>query len=172
MARNTSQLTVIGQEEEIEKQPHQGLTRRKKQEIVPVEQAQAVAIEELITSFDPDLRMAIIQRLVREHEAIKTLSTKELKLSKALELARLEAVDHAREQGIQQARAEIAAKKKEQAELTKQQFINVELPQLLDALSHLPFEKMQEIIDGFASQLGVKLRWEDLPDGEFRCVPL
>lgn len=170
-ARNNSQL-VKPEEAGMEKQQHQGLTRRKKQEITPVAQAEAVAIEELITSFDSDLRMSMITRLVREHEAIKSQSTEELQLAKALELARLGAIDHAKEQGIQQARAEMAAKKKEQAELTKQQFVNVELPQLLDALDHLEYETMQRTVNGFAERLGVKLKWEDLPDGQFRCISL
>jgi hypothetical protein len=169
-ARSNSQLAVKAEEQAIEQQQSTSLTRRKKQteELAPAEQAQAIALEELNISFDPDTRLAIIQRLVREHADIKTQSTQELQLAKALEIARLASIESARQRGVQEARAEAVAKRKLLLEQTKEKFIKQELPQLLDACEHLPYETMQKFINNFAERLGIKLQWEEIEGGEFK----
>ncbi len=168
MARRGSELTVKA--EELETQP-KGITRRKKEEISPVNKAQAIAIEELEIAFDDDLRMAIIQSLVRNKQLILQQASSERQISQALELARLEAIEKAREEGKQQARSEMALKKEEQKIAIQKQFVQVELPQLLDSCDYLGYEIMKKTIDDFAARVGVVLEWEELEDGEFRCTP-
>nr|MDJ0734621.1 hypothetical protein [Nostocaceae cyanobacterium] len=57
---------------------------------------------------------AIIQSLVKNKQLILQQASSERQISQALELARLEAIEKAREEGKQQARSEMAVKKKEQ----------------------------------------------------------
>ena len=168
MARRGSELTVKA--EELETQP-KSITRRKKETIAPVKNAQAVAIEELEIAFDDDLRIAIIQSLVKNKQLILQQASSERQISQALELARLEAIEKAREEGKQQARSEMVVKKKEQKIAIQKRFVEVELPQLLDSCDYLGYETMKKTIDDFANRVGVVLKWEELENGEFRCTP-
>jgi hypothetical protein len=146
------------------------LTRSKKSEITThQEQTSGQAIEELEIAFDFDLRMAIIQRLVRDRELIIDQKDKERQITEALELARLEALEIARSEGKQQARAKMAHKKAEQKAATQKHFIDVELSQLIDSCDYLPFETMKQTINSLAARVGVKLEWKDLDDGQFEC---
>jgi hypothetical protein len=168
MARK-GELTVQTQETAVQTQS-KSITRSRKPEItLEQQQSQAQAIEELEVAFDLDLRMAIIQRLVRDKHVIFEQQDKERQVTEALEIARLEAIEKAREEGKQQARAKMAQKKAQQKAVAQQHFIDVELEKLIDSCDYLPFEIMRQTIDGFASRLGVKLEWKELDDGQFEC---
>ncbi|MBD2208034.1 hypothetical protein H6G33_31065 [Calothrix sp. FACHB-1219] len=171
MARRGSELTVPTEETSVQTSS-QAITRSKKTDITTHnQQASAQAIEELEIAFDFDLRMAIIQRLVQDKQVILQLKDKERQIAEALELARLEAIEIAHEEGKQQARAKIVQKKAQQKAVTQQHFIDVELPQLIDSCDYLPYETMKQTINEFASRIGVKLQWRDLSDGQFECIP-
>ncbi|BAZ33764.1 hypothetical protein NIES4074_62780 (plasmid) [Cylindrospermum sp. NIES-4074] len=171
MARKESQLTFPTQETSIQTQT-KSITRSRRGEIAAEQQqTSAQAIEELEIAFDFDLRMAIIQRLVKDKQSILQQTDKERQIAEALEIARLEAVEKAREQGKQEARAKIAQKKAQQKAATQQHFINVELEQLIDSCDYLPYETMKQTINEFAARVGVKLEWKDLEDGKFKCIP-
>ena len=169
MARRGSDLTVPT-EQELDTTP-KAITRRKNQAITATNQANAIAIQELEIAFDDDLRLAIIQGLVAKKQLILEESERERRVATALEIARLEAVENAREQGKQEARSQVALKKKQRKEEIQKQFIEVELPQLLDACDQLSYEVMKTTIDEFAARVGVKLKWEELEGGEFQCTP-
>lgn len=170
MVRKGTELTVQEQTSTLETQP-KALTRRKKAEIAPLPKDQAVAIEELEIAFDDDLRMAIIQSLVKNKEWIKQQADTERASAEALELARLEAVNRAKEEGKQFAREKMAAKKRQQKADIQKRFIEVELPQLLDSCDYLEYEVMKQTINTFAARVGVSLEWKDLEDGQFECIP-
>lgn len=168
MARRGSEITVP--EETAVQTQSKSITRGRKPEITAhQQQSEAQAIEELEVAFDLDLRMAIIQRLVKEKEIILQQQNTERKTTEALEIARLEAMDRAREEGKQQARAKMAQKKREQKRNAQQHFIDVELEKLIDSCNELPYETMKQTIDEFASRLDVKLEWRELDDGKFEC---
>lgn len=173
MPRNTA-ITATPTENQIEAQPKNIVRRRtgaiEQQPQQP--QGMALAIEELELNFDPDLRLAIIQRIVNNSQLIKQEVTQERQLTKALELARLEATNQAKNEGIQQARAEFAEKKKKEKAAAQQHFIKVELDQLIDGCLHLPYETMKATINAFAARLDIKLNWEELENGEFKCTPV
>jgi hypothetical protein len=166
------ELTVQGTEAQTSIEPQsKKITKGRGQQIAPVPSAFAVVIEQLEIAFDEDLRLAIFERLIREQQQIAQQVTEEEKLTKAVEIARLEAIEQAREKGKQSARAEIAQRKREKLEVVQKQFIDVDLEQLIDSCKYLPYETMKQTIDGFASQVGVKLEWRDLDDGQFECIP-
>ncbi|MBW4557929.1 MAG: hypothetical protein KME59_18735 [Trichormus sp. ATA11-4-KO1] len=168
MARRGSEITVP--EETAVQTQSKSITRGRKSEITThQQQSEAQVIEELEIAFDLDLRMAIIQRLVRDKHIIFEQQDKERQVTEALEIARLEAIEKAKEEGKQQARAKMAQKKREQKAVAQQHFIDVELEQLIDSCDYLPYETMKQTIDGFAARLGVKLEWRDLDDGQFEC---
>ena len=167
MARNgTGALTVQPESEEKIASPPKGVMvrRKKKDEIAttsPPLQAQAVAIAELELSFDPDLRLAMIQRLVESRAEIEILTTHEQKLSKVVELGRLAATEKAREDGIQEARAEFLIKAKRHKESQQRMFMEQELPRLMDACADFSDEILKETIESFAALLDIKLKWEE-----------
>ena len=167
MARNGTLAVQADSEEKIE--PSKSvMVRRKKEEITtttPVLQAQAVAIAELELSFDPDLRLAMIQRLVQARSEIEILSTHEQKLAKAIEIGRLTAAQLARDEGIQQARAEFAIKAKKHRESEQKRFIDTELPQLIAACDFLSDDQLKSTVDTFADRLDIKLKWEESNEG-------
>ncbi|NDJ26065.1 hypothetical protein GS682_31700 [Nostoc sp. B(2019)] len=170
MARKGSEITV-SEETSVQTQS-KAITRGRKPEITAhQQQSEAQVIEELEIAFDLDLRMAIIQRLVRDKHIIFEQQDKERQITEALEIARLEAIEKAKQEGKQQARAKMAQKKREQKREAQQHFIDVELEQLIDSCDYLPYEIMKQTIDGFAARLGVKLEWKDLDDGQFECIP-
>ncbi|WP_341532100.1 hypothetical protein WKK05_39730 (plasmid) [Nostoc sp. UHCC 0302] len=146
------------------------MVKSKGQSITQVPSAFAVVIEQLENAFDEDLRLAILERLVREQQQIAQLLTQEEKLTKALEIARFEAIDKAREKGKLSARLEVAQRKREQLAAVQKQFIDVELEQLIDSCDYLPFETMKQTIDSLAARVGVTLEWKDLEDGQFECI--
>ncbi|MBD6620063.1 hypothetical protein FNW02_30770 [Komarekiella sp. 'clone 1'] len=171
MTRKSSEIVHSTESTSVQTQS-KSLTRSKKPESITHQgQASGQAIEELEIAFDFDLRMAIIQRLVRDREFILEHKDKERQITEALELARLEAVEIARLEGKQQARAKMAKKKAQQLAATQQHFIDVELSQLIDSCDYLPFETMKQTINGLAARVGVKLEWKDLDDGQFECIP-
>ncbi|MBD2505600.1 hypothetical protein [Anabaena azotica] len=154
----------------IEAQP-KSIVRGKSQNITTAPSAQAVVIEELQIAFDDDLRLAILKRLIKDQQVIQEQASNEKKIAKAMEIARLETVEQAREEGKQLARAEMAQKKREQLAVTQKQFIEVELPQIIDACSCLSYETMKQTVENFASNVGITLEWKDLEDGQFECIP-
>jgi len=147
------------------------ITKRRKSEITHQDKAFAQAFEELEIAFDFDLRMAIIQRLTQDKEVILQYADKERQISEALELAKMEAVKKAREEGKQRAREKMAHQKAQEKAAAQQHFIDVELEQLLDSCDYLPFETMKETINTFAARMGVTLEWKELEDGQFECIP-
>ncbi|MCC5634636.1 hypothetical protein LC593_01995 [Nostoc sp. CHAB 5844] len=138
---------------------------------VATPQSQAIAIQELEVSFDPDLRLAMIQRLVKAQEEIKSFASQEQQLTKVVELGRLTAVEKARQEGVQLARAEFAAKLKKQKEAQQQQFIKNELPQVINACAVMSESDMKHTVEAFAKQLDIKINWEQT-DAGLRCVPV
>ena len=168
------ELTLVPDEStSIPEIQSKSIVRRRKEEIVKTTDSStaATAIEELEVSFDPDLRMAIIARLVRDKALIKSAATQERQISQALELARIEAIDLARREGKALARTIIQEKKKQQKANAQKQFVEVELPQLLDSCDCLPYESMKKTVNEFAAHVGVKLEWKELENGEYECVP-
>jgi hypothetical protein len=174
MARNgslavkaTSSLETTNQHEP------KTITRRKPTETsITAPQAGAVTLQdyqELELAFDEDLRTAIIQRLIQDKALIQKEAEEELKIAKALELARLAAVDKATSQGKQQARAQVLAERKKQKAKTQRYFIDVELPQLLDNCEHLGYEAMKQVVTDFAARIDVNLEWEEKENGEYEC---
>ncbi|MBE9210076.1 hypothetical protein IQ244_26990 [Nostoc sp. LEGE 06077] len=147
------------------------ITKRRKSEITHQDKAFAQAFEELEIAFDFDLRMAIIQRLTQDKEVILQYVDKERQISEALELAKMEAIKKAREEGKQRAREKMAHQKAQEKAVAQQHFIDVELEQLLDSCDYLPFETMKETINTFAARMGVTLEWKELEDGQFECIP-
>ncbi|MBU7587552.1 MAG: hypothetical protein KAF91_32805 [Nostoc sp. TH1S01] len=147
------------------------ITKRRKSEITHQDKAFAQAFEELEIAFDFDLRMAIIQRLTQDKQVILQYADKERQISEALELAKMEAVKKAREEGKQRAREKMAHQKAQEKAQAQQHFIDVELEQLLDSCDYLPFETMKETINTFAARMGVTLEWKELEDGQFECIP-
>ncbi|PMB04254.1 hypothetical protein CEN49_21180, partial [Fischerella thermalis CCMEE 5273] len=132
MARNGSLAVKSVDSLETSNPEPKSITRRKPSEIsATTPQSNAVALQdyqELEIAFDDDLRSAIIQRLIENKTLIQKEATEERKIAKALELARLAAVEKAKVEGKQQARAEVLAEKKKQKAETQRYFINVELP--------------------------------------------
>ena len=167
-----SQITVQPESSEIDQTP-KSIVRQKRGEIskgtAPV--GIAIHLEELEIAFDPDLRAAIIARLIRDKALILEAATQERRLSQALESARLESIEKARAEGIQIAREAKLKEKQAIASQTKQQFINKELPELLDACEFLEHETMKQTVERFASCVGVRIEWKDLEDGRFECIP-
>ena len=100
MATRKGELTVQGTELQTSIEPQsRKITKGREQKIVPVPSAFALVIEQLEIVFDEDLRLAIFERLVREQQQIAQQVTEEEKLTKAVEIARLEAIEQAREKG-------------------------------------------------------------------------
>lgn len=168
MRRNSS-LTVKT-EEGIEPVQSSGFVVRGKPEELPAPQAQALLIQELEVTFDADLRLAMLQRLVQAQGEIKAIADKEESLAKTIELGRLAAASKAKERGIQMARAEFAKKMEQQRKSQQKNFMEVELPKLLEATYFLPLEDRKVTLESFASPLQVKLTWEQVND-ELRCIP-
>ncbi len=171
MARS-NQLTVAPEHTEIESKPKSILARRPKNEIstIPTEipQAQALLIQELEISFDADLCAAMIGRLVQSKQEIDALASDEQKLAKTVELGRLAATEKARLSGVQQARAEFAEKMKKFKLQQQQQFIDVDLPKLIDACELLSEEDMRKTVEAFASRFKIEITWEET-DAGLRC---
>ncbi|MFK0731381.1 MAG: hypothetical protein ACFKPT_02780 [Gloeotrichia echinulata GP01] len=173
MPPRNSQL-IKPESSEIEHQPPSGFIARPNQTsnpIAAVPQAQALAIQELEISFDHDLRLAMIERLVQAQQEINSLATSEQKLAKVVELGRLAATEKAREDGVQIARAEFAAKLKKQKEAQQQQFLKSELPKLIQACEFMLEADMKITVEAFAARLDIKLNWEQTDEG-LRCVPV
>ncbi|MBE9038866.1 hypothetical protein [aff. Roholtiella sp. LEGE 12411] len=172
MAARKGELTVQGTEAQTSIEPQSiKITKGKEQKGVPVLSSFSLVIEQLEIAFDEDLRLAIFERLVREQQQIAQQATQEEKVTKAFEIARLEAIEQAKQKGKQSARAEIAQRKREKLAAIQKQFIEVDLEKLIDSCDYLPYETMKQTIDGFAAQVGVKLEWKDLDDGQFECIP-
>ncbi|MBW4617512.1 MAG: hypothetical protein KME21_30730 [Desmonostoc vinosum HA7617-LM4] len=171
MARRVTDLTVPSAEETSFTTQPKSIVRSKKEEIIPALTAMAVVIEQLEIAFDDDLRLAIFERLLRDQKLIHSQASEELEISQAMELARLEAIEKAREQGKQKARSQMAERKKKQLAVIQKQFIEVELPQLLDSCEYLGYEAMKQTVNTFAARVGVSLEWKDLEDGQFECIP-
>jgi hypothetical protein len=170
MARS-NQLTVVP-EQTLESKPKSILARRPKNEIsiqAEIPQAQALLIQELEISFDPDLCAAMIGRLVQAQQEINALTSNEEKLTKTVELGRLAAIEKARASGIQQARAEFAEKMKKLKREQQQKFIDIELPKLIGACELLSEEQMKETVEAFASRLKVEISWEET-DAGLQCT--
>ena len=144
-----------------------GMVRRPKAEITPAptQQAQAIAIQELNVSFDPDLRLAMLQRLVAAQSEIKQLAEDEEKLAKVIELGRLAATEKSRETGIQAARKEFAIKAEKYKQQEQQRFLDSELPELISACGFLPINDLKTTVESFASRLDIKLIWEETDEG-------
>jgi hypothetical protein len=117
------ELIVQGTEVQtsIESQPRKIVKgREQKLAPVPMPSAFSLMIEQLEIAFDDDLRLAIFERLVREQQQIAQQATQEEKVTKAFEIARLEAIEQAKEKGKQSARAEIAQRKREKLAVSAQ----------------------------------------------------
>nr|MDZ8061878.1 hypothetical protein [Nostoc sp. EkiNYC01] len=175
MPRNNSSLTIPATETgEIQTQSKSGIARRKKEEtiILDVPQAQASLIQELELSFDSDLRLAMIQRLISAKKDINSLVYEEEKLAKTIELSTLVATEKARLDGIQKARAEFAAKMKKNKQQEQQTFIKNELPELISACDVLSAEEMRQTVEVFAARLDIKIQWEETDEGlQYTAVP-
>lgn len=169
-SRNGTLAVQSDSEEKLETSPKSMLVRRKKEEITttPAPQAQALAIAELELSFDPDLRLAMLQRLVQSRQEIETLATHEERLAKVIEIGRLTATEKAREEGVQQARAEFAIKAKKYKESQQKLFMEKELPQLIAACDNLPINDLKLTVETFAARLDIKLKWEE-SDAGLQC---
>ncbi|MCC5619425.1 hypothetical protein LC605_31070 [Nostoc sp. CHAB 5836] len=168
MATRNGTLTVQpDSEEKIAPQPKGVMVRRKKEDLAttPALQAQAVAIAELELSFDPDVRLAMIQRLVQARSEIEILATHEQKLAKAIEIGKLAAAEIARDEGIQQARAEYAIKAKKYKESQQKQFVDIELPKLIASCDFLPTNELKSTVEAFAARMDIKLKWEESDEG-------
>ncbi|MFB2768589.1 hypothetical protein ACE1AT_04760 [Pelatocladus sp. BLCC-F211] len=149
------------------------ITRAKPDETsITAPQAGAVTLQdyqELELVFDEDLRIAIIQRLIQDKALIQREVDEERKIAKALELARLVAVDKAKVEGRQQARAEVLVERKKQKSETQKHFIEIELPQLLETCEYLGYEVMKQTITQLAGRIDVTLEWEEKENGEYEC---
>lgn len=172
MVARKGELIVQGTEAQASIEPQsKKIIKGREQKILPVQKHFALMIEQLEVAFDEDLRLAIFERLVREQQQIAQQATQEEKVTKAFEIARLEAIEQAKQKGKQSARAEIAQRKREKLAAIQKQFIDVDLEKLIDSCDYLPYETMKQTIDGFAAQVGVKLEWKELEDGQFECIP-
>ncbi|MCC5600851.1 hypothetical protein [Nostoc favosum] len=171
MARKSTDLTVPSTESASIEPQTRSIVRGKNEQTISVTTAFAVVLESLEIAFDDDLRLAIFERLVRDHKLIQSQASEELQIAQAMEQTRLEAMEKAREQGKQIARSQMAEKKKKQLALIQKQFIDVELSQLLDSCDYLGYEAMKQTVNTFANRVGVSLEWRDLEDGRFECIP-
>lgn len=164
-----SELTVTSPEETSIEPQTKSIVKGKKEQIITNGTAFAVVLEKLEIAFDDDLRLAILERLIRDHKLIQSQASEELQIAQAMEVTRLEAIEKAREQGKQIARSQMAEKKKKQLAVIQKQFIDVELAQLLDSCDYLGYEAMKQTVNTFAARVGVSLEWKDLDDGQFEC---
>jgi hypothetical protein len=168
----TSEMTVHA--ESSPAQTTKSITRRKKEATMPTvanqNQGSVILTEELILAFDPELRSAMITRLVREKSTILQLADQEEQLSRVLEIAKLAAVEDARARGVASARKQQAGKAKKLREQEQKSFIENDLPQLLDNCDYLGFETMKTTVEELAKLVGVVLQWEEESDGEFTCT--
>ncbi len=156
-----------------EPQKTTSITRRRKEPSTPTvanqNQGSAILTEELVLAFDPELRAAILTRLVREKGTIQQLATQEEQLSYVLEVAKLGAVEAGHAAGVANARREQAEKIQKLRDTEQKNFIENDLPQLLDSCDYLPYEAMKTAVEGFAKLVGLKLEWEET-DGQFTCT--
>jgi flagellar biosynthesis/type III secretory pathway protein FliH len=167
--RNGTLAVQPDSEEKIAPQPKGVMVRPKKKEEIttttPALQAQAVAIAELELSFDPDLRLAMIQRLVQARSEIEILTTHEQKLAKVIEIGRLTATEKARKDGVQQARAEFAIRAKKYKKEQQYLFMKNELPKLIASCDFLPIDELKSTVEAFAARLDIQLKWEESDEG-------
>ncbi|MEA5603222.1 hypothetical protein [Nostoc sp. UHCC 0252] len=124
---------------EVTQVQSKAISNTRKQQITHQQKASGQALEELEISFDFDLRMAILKRLVQDKHIILEQTDKERQITQALEIAKLEALELARSEGKEQARAIMSQRKREQLAATQQHFIDVELSQLIDSCDYLPY---------------------------------
>jgi hypothetical protein len=171
MAR-TSSITVQSKGEVVPASTEtKKIVRRLKepiQEITP----EAIATEEEFNNlYDPSQRLAIFQALIEQQEVIRAFASKQEQIAESLEYARLAAGEDAQKKGRLTARNKFAAKQKQEFRQVQQEFIDVQLNQLIDHCANLSFESMKELIDQAAAMVKVKLEWKTLDDGQFECIP-
>jgi hypothetical protein len=172
----SAEMTIHSESSQVPTEPRKStsITRRRKETSAPTvanqNQGNAILTEELVLAFDPELRAAILTRLVREKGTIQQLATQEEQLSYVLEVAKLSAVEAGHAAGIANARREKAEKEQKLRDAEQKNFIENDLPQLLDSCDYLPYEAMKKTVEGFAKLVGLKLQWEETGDGEYTCT--
>lgn len=172
MATRQKSEIVVADSTSVEPQS-KSIVRRKRGEIAASQNASngdAILAEELTLAFDPEMCAAIVMRLVQEKDTIRLLSTQEEQLSRALEVSRLGAIEAARQRGIATARAENAQSVRQLKERQQKEFIENDLPQLIDSCDYLPYQTMKNTVESFAAIVKVKLYWEEDSEGGYTCT--
>lgn len=190
MPRNSS-LTVKPTEEITETQQEEsGFTRREDTGIVHAPEqgmvqankpqaleAQAIALAELNTIFDPDFVFAMMEQVIKNEEQLLFLIDTETKNAKMFELQRLAALDYARNKGVQEARQEHRQTVVEPALAKMQQdFVNNQLPRIMKVnerkLDGTPQGEavFKQSVEGFANAVGFTITWETV-DGKLKATP-
>lgn len=187
---NKSALTVKPTEEITETQQEEsGFARRENTGIVHTPdqsivqskpqalEAQAIALAELNTIFDPDFVFAMMEQVLKNEEQLIFLIDTETKNAKMFELQKLAALDYARNKGIQEARQEHRQTVVEPALAKMQQdFANNQLPRIMKVnerkLDGTPEgEKLfKQSVEGFANAVGFTINWETV-DGKLKATP-
>lgn len=153
--------------------PDQGMVQSKPQAL----EAQAIALAELNTTFDPDYVAAALEQYLKHQEELIYLIDTEVNNAKLFELERLAALDFAREKGVQEARQEHRQKVVEPALAKMQQdFANNQLPRIMKInerkLNGTPEgEKLfKQSVEGFAHAVGFTINWETV-NGKLKATP-
>ena len=152
--------------------PTQGMTQSKPQAL----EAQAIALAELNTTFDPDYVAAALEQYLKHQEELLYLIDTEVNNAKLFELERLAALDFARERGVQEARKEHRETIVE-PKLAKalENFQNIQLPQIIKMskrkLDGTPQgeDAFKQSVKMFADRVGMELTWEKV-NGEFKAT--
>lgn len=168
--RQKAEITIQGDAKSIESQSRT-ISRRRNPASVPVatNNGDAILVEEFVLAYDPEIRAAIIARLVKEKNTIAELITQEERLSRIIEASKLAAIEQARAKGIATARRENAKKMHQLKEKQQKDFIENDLPQLLDSCDFLDFETMKTTVESFAEILKIQLIWEETNEG-YACT--
>lgn len=153
--------------------PTQGMTQSKPQAL----EAQAIALAELNTTFDPDYVAAALEQYLKHQEELLYLIDTEVNNAKLFELERLAALDFAREKGIQEARKEHRENVVAPAIAKMQQnFADSQLPRIIKInerkLDGTPQGEanFKQSVERFANSVGFTITWETI-DGKLKATP-
>ena len=153
--------------------PEQGMVQANKPQAL---EAQAIALAELNTTFDPDYVAAALEQYLKHQEELIYLINTEVNNAKLFELERLAALDFARERGVQEARKEHRENVVAPAIAKAQEnFQNNQLPRIIKInerkLDGTPQGEasFKQAVEMFASTVGMKITWETV-DGKLKAT--
>lgn len=139
------------------------ITRKKSAE-ANIQHTSAIDLQAFQSTFDPDVATSIINALVINRDYIMAEAERSGQIARAVEAARLQAVYKAEEQGKSLARqAETRKLQVQKAEMQKN-FLDAQIPKLLDSVDFLGFDTVQATIDNLAKQLDLKIKWSVTDD--------